>query len=173
MIVRLRTLRDRPLDPGIARALVVLAGAVCVGFAVLVGLGQLTPLASAPTRPVSPRPSAVRPASIARPSAGGASAPARVPRTYRPAQDPQDRPGTSAAARARHELTSHRALQHLPWNRAGLSVEMVGARAGKAVLEVRADTIAEARRGYRRFLRRLDDPGRAYLPEFRRRGRSR
>jgi hypothetical protein len=170
VIARLRTLRDRPLDPGITRALVVLAGAVCAGLALLVGLGLLTPR---PTRPPSSRAPVARSARTARPSVVGRPTPARIPRTDRPAQDPQDRPGSGAAAHARRELATHRALQEVPWHRGGLSVELVGARAGKAVVEVRAETIAAARRGYRRFLRHFDDPGRAYLPKFRRRGRSR
>lgn len=168
MIVQFREIAGRPLEPGLARGLVALAGAVFVGLAGLVGMGLLTPGASEPTpRPRSPRPAVARPAPTPRPSVGARSTPARLPRTDRPAQDPQDRPGTPAAARARRELASHRALQHLPFHRAGLSIALVGAEGSKAILEVRAATVAAARSGYRGFLRREHDDGRAYRPRFR------
>lgn len=167
MIARLRALRDRPFDPLIVRSVVVIAGAVCLGPAVLVGMGLFTPRASGPPRPASPRPSAAWPARTARPSVGGRPTPARLPRSDRAVQDPQDHPGTPAAARARRELASHRALQHLPFHRAGLSIALVGAEGSKAILEVRAATVAAARSGYRRFLRREHDDGRAYRPQFR------
>jgi hypothetical protein len=81
-------------------------------------------------------------------------------------QDPQDRPGTFAHRRAGRELATHRALQHVPWRRGDVTVELVGARDGRAVLRVEAPGIATARRGYHVFLRRFHDDGRAYLPRF-------
>jgi len=81
-------------------------------------------------------------------------------------QDRQDRPGTVAHHRAAEELAGHRALQHVPYRRAGVSIDLIGARGDRAVLGVRADTPAAARDGWLLFLRSFDDPGRAYLPIF-------
>jgi hypothetical protein len=162
---RLRTLAERPLGQATGRIVVLLGGAVCVGFAVLVGLGLLGPAgAGSPTggHYEAPSPAAAR-SSLA---AGSRSSDGtRVP--ARPAQDPQDRPGSTAARRARRELASHRALQHLPYRHGGVSISLVGARGARAVLRVAAATVPSARHGWRSFLRRFRDDGRSYLPRFR------
>jgi hypothetical protein len=145
---------------------VILGGAVCVSFATLVGLGLIGPGATG-----SPR-SIVRPQQASVPA--GATAPrepsglghANRSATERPAQDPQDRPGSPAARRAHRELASHRALQHVPYRRGRVSIALVGARAGKAVLLVRGSSLATDRRAWRAFLRRCEDTGRSYLPRF-------
>jgi hypothetical protein len=158
---RLRALLDRPLDPRVARAVLVLASAVFVGFAAvaLVGLssgvqgrGSSTSAAGEAT----PAPRSARPES--RPTA---MAEVAVPR-----QDPQDRRGSAAARAARGELRSHRALQHVPYERGGLSITLAGARGGRALLRVRAESVAAARRGWRRFLDRYADDGADYRAIF-------
>jgi hypothetical protein len=168
VIVRLREIAGRPLEPAIARGLVVLAGAVCVGFAVLVGLGLLGPAGagwsgpgSIRSRVAGAREAARRPASI-----GDLEASPRS-RIDHAAQDPQDRPGTPAARRARRELATHRALQHVPWRRGGVSILLVGAHHGKAVLSVAGPTRVADRRGWRSFLRLFQDDGRSYVPRLR------
>jgi hypothetical protein len=88
-----------------------------------------------------------------------------------PRQDPQDEAASTAALRSRRELRTHAALQHVPYRRGSFSVELIGARNGRAVLAVRAPRIALARRGWRRFLRRFGDNGRAYLASFEATGR--
>lgn len=168
MTRRLRELAERPLDPIAGRIVALLGGAVCLGFAVLVGLGLTGPGATGSARPIA------RSHAVPRVAAGPA-----VP-SYREAatrgtgprfpQDPQDRPGSPAARRADRELDTHRALQRLPWRHGGVSIDLVGASGSKAVLVVRATGVADARRGYRAFLRRFHDDGRAYLPRFRARG---
>jgi hypothetical protein len=162
MADRLRALLDRPLDPSAARAILVFASAILVGF---VGLFVLA--ASQPHQPTSPRrPSAT--ASSRRPfvptravegnPAEGQAAPHR--------QDPQDVEGSAAARRADHALRSHRALQHLPFRRGKLRIALAGARSDRAVLRVSASTVRAARQGWHRFLRRYRDSGRAYVPVF-------
>lgn len=168
MTRRLRAFADRPLDPVAARAIVVLAGVLCLGFAVVVGLGglEIGPTTSRPWDPTTGQRS--RSSSAARP-AGSPVKPTMVPpgAPMRPTQDPQDRPGSPAAARARRELATHRALQLLPWRRGDLSIALVGGRGRKAILEVRALSIRAGREGYRSFLRAHRDDGRAYHPRFR------
>jgi hypothetical protein len=171
VVERLRALLEHPLDPPVARAAVALAGAVLLGFAALVALGLAGghrssapgPARSAPVdsqggAPVGPSPS---PSTRLTPDPAPANA---------HQQDPQDRPGTAAHARAERELAGHRALQHLPYRRAGLKIELVGAKGRRAVLAVSAPTLAGGRRGYREFLRRCRDDGRSYLPRFRVKG---
>ncbi|HMC50832.1 MAG TPA: hypothetical protein VKH20_09305 [Solirubrobacterales bacterium] len=163
MIDQLRFLLDRLLDPLVARAVVVFASAILFGFAALYVLAAHERGHSvAPGRKVvsSPPPSdslgAVRPQMS--PSA---------PRTSRPRrQDPQDKAGSPAARRAAKTLASHRALQHIPYRHAHLSVRLIGARGGRAVLAVSAPTISAARRGWRQFLQRFGDSGRSYLARF-------
>ena len=163
MTRRLRLLLERPLDSATARLVVVLGGAICVGFAVLLGLGLLDPGA-----PGSPRSAAtglradMAPAPV-RPT--GPKASPEADETHRP-QDPQDRLRTPAHRRATRELATHRAMQSLPYRHGDLSIELVGARGSKAILAVAAPTVAAARRGYRLFLRRRRDDGRSYLPRF-------
>jgi hypothetical protein len=167
---RLRALLEHPLDPRLARAIVVLACAVSGGFAALVVLAGAE--------------SAERPSASETPPAGAArrvateptELPARSqPRTseiqeIRPAQDPQDRYGSAAARRADRELADHRALQHVPYRRRGVAIALVGARGERAVLRVSAPTLEAARRDWRAFLRRFHDPGSAYVARFEARG---
>jgi hypothetical protein len=162
MADRLRALLDRPLDPSAARAILIFASAILVGFAGLFVLaaGQ----SDVPTPPKHP--SRV----VASPSPGaaihavegnlgeGQAAPRR--------QDPQDVEGSIAARRADRALRSHRALQHVPYRSEGLTVDLVGAHGRRAVLRIKAATVQAARRGWRDFLRRYHDSGRAYLPIF-------
>lgn len=83
------------------------------------------------------------------------------------AQDPQDHHGTAAAKRAARALANHRALQHVPYRHGAVTIRLTGAlRDGKAVLTITAPTLREARAGYRRFLARYRDAGRAYHPRF-------
>lgn len=82
-------------------------------------------------------------------------------------QDPQDHRGTQAAKRAAQALASHRALQHVPYRRGQVTIRLTGAlKDGKAVLTITAPTVAEAKAGYRRFLARYHDRGRAYRLRF-------
>jgi hypothetical protein len=155
---RLRALAGRPVDPEVARAVVVLALALAVGLAGLVGLsagggGDAGSARPAPAS-MSATPTTVRPSSTPSPVISGA---------HRRRQDPQDRPGTAAHRRAMHELASHRALQHVPWHRQEVAISLIGARRGKAVLAVVGPTLAADRRGRREFLRRYRDDGRSYL----------
>ncbi|MFT3866764.1 MAG: hypothetical protein QM729_21085 [Solirubrobacterales bacterium] len=164
MIRRLRVLLERPHDPEVARQVVLLAMVVTVGLACLlaasVGDGRHPTdhhLPSASTeaagRPASPSPLAL----------GRRSAPLGPVRP----QDPQDRPGTPAHRRAEHALAGHRALQHVPWHQGGVSIALVGARAGKAVLAVSGPGLVAERRAWRAFLHRFRDDGSAYVPRFR------
>jgi hypothetical protein len=167
---RLRALLEHPLDPRVARAAVALGCAVLLGFAALI---VVTGTGVRPDRPAvrghsEGSPAIGRPIAARRPPAG-----IRKPLSARPRQDPQDRPGSPAALRAERELASHRALQHVPYRHGGLSVVLVGAYGGRAVLRVQAATAAAARRGWRRFLRRYRDPGAAYRAEFEGGGRRR
>lgn len=164
MIDRLRFLLDRPLDPLAARAIVVSASAILLGFAALFILAADEPDRSAvPGRPAVPtQPPAAR-------SFGGAQADAAPPApraAHRRRQDPQDEKGSPAATRATRTLRSHRALQHVPYRRGRLTVRLVGARGARAVLAVIAPTISAARQGWRHFLRRYRDWGRSYVPRF-------
>lgn len=153
MIERLRALLDRPLDPRVARTVLLLALTVGVGFSIVVALAGLdrqppieraTMPASSESRPAVPTPG-----------------PSEMP-----AQDPQDRPGSAAHRRAAAELADHRALQHVPFERDGVSIDLVGARGTRAVLRVEASSVAAGRRAWKAFLRRYHDPGDAYAPIF-------
>jgi hypothetical protein len=162
MIDRLRFLLDRPLDPSVARAVVVFASAILLGFAALYVLAAQDPgHSAAPDRQVvSPQPGG---------SFGSGRAHAVPPAPHasrRHRQDPQDEAGSPAARRATKALRSHRALQHVPYQRGRLTVRLAGARGPRAVLAVRAPTMAAARGGWRAFLWRYRDDGRAYLPRF-------
>lgn len=159
---RLRALLDRPLDPHVARAVLVLASAILVGFAAvaLVGLGTSGdghgPSTSSAHGEAMPAPS---------PARSVAPSKTKAPVTIQP-QDPQDRSGTAAARAARRELRSHGALQHVPYRDDGVSIDLVGARHGRAVLLVRGSDPAAARRGWQGFLDRYDDEGADYRPIF-------
>lgn len=161
MVDRLRVLLEEPLDPRVGRAVVVLASAIVLGLAALFVLAARE---SEPSTRVQ-APTTVRSTSARAPAE---LEPAPVEETVsRRRQDPQDQEGSPAAQRAARALASHRALQHIPYRSGGLTVELVGARGHRAVLRVSADTARAARRGWRRFLRRYGDSGRAYVPVFR------
>lgn len=162
MVDRLRALLEEPLDPRLGRAVVVLASAILLGLAALFTLAARQPETS--TRAEEPP--------AARSTSGSATADlAPAPTLEAPAsprrQDPQDQEGSAAARRAARALASHRALQHVPYRSGGLAVELVGARGHRAVLRVGAATVQAARAGWRRFLRRYRDSGRAYIAIFR------
>jgi hypothetical protein len=166
MADRLRFLLDRPLDPPAARAVLVFATAILLGFGALFVLGasESAPRPAAGRRGVAAHPRAVRSSGSAQPETDRPATP--VLRRRRRRQDPQDKQGSPAAARAVKALRSHRALQHAPYRHGHLSVRLVGAHDGRAVLAVSAPTISAARRGWRRFLRRYHDAGRSYIPRF-------
>jgi hypothetical protein len=155
MIERLRALLDRPLEPRVARAVLLLALAVGVGFAIvlaLAGVDRNPPVGGAAAGSTS---------SLDRSPSARALGPASMP-----PQDPQDRPGSVAHRRAAAELADHRALQHVPFERDGVSIDLVGARGTRAVLRVEASSVAAARRAWKAFLRRYHGPGDAYAPIF-------
>jgi len=162
VVERLRVLLEHPLDPRLARAIVVLACGVTLGFAAVVVLA----------RPAADRPGADGTVSSPGASARFSSSPAEAMPAPRRAgdasvrQDLQDRRGTAAHRRAAREIASHRALQHVPYRAGGVAIDLVGARGRRAVLAVRAPTQAAGRRGWQMFLRRFDDAGTAYLPRF-------
>ncbi|MBS1887563.1 MAG: hypothetical protein JSU06_10280 [Actinobacteria bacterium] len=147
------------MDPALVRAILLLACSVSAGLAVLVVLGALGH--GAPSSG-SPDPAAGQVRSVPT----GPAAEPRQPLARDRGQDPQDRPGAPAHRRADRELAGHRALQHVPWREDGVVIDLVGARGRRAVLEVKAPSIAGARRGYRAFLRRYNDDGHAYLPRL-------
>jgi hypothetical protein len=158
MADRLRALLDRPLDPSAARAILAFASAI------LIGLAALFVLAASQGDPAT---TPERPAPVV--SAPGPAAPIEVAGDD-PAphlrQDPQDIAGSAAARRAARALRSHRALQHVPYRSGEVRIALVGARGSRAVLRVAAPTGAAARHGWRRFLARYGDSGRAYVPVF-------
>lgn len=161
MVERLRALLDRPLDPSAARAILVFASAILVGFAglFLLAAGQPHP----PVAQDHPAPAASSPGSATPGKKVEIGGPAQPPSTH-PRQDPQDIAGSTAARRAAHALQSHRALQHVPYRDGEVEITLVGARGSKAVLRIDAKSIREARRGWRRFLTRYADSGKAYVP---------
>jgi len=161
MVDRLRALLEEPLDPRVGRAVVVLASAILLGLAALFILAAREPENS--TRAEEPPAAQSTPRSVAVELAPAPTA--ETPAAPRP-QDPQDREGSAAARRAARALATHRALQHVPYRRGELTVGLVGARGHRAVLRVSAETARGARRGWRRFLRRYGDSGRAYIPRF-------
>lgn len=155
MIERLRALRDRPLDPEVARAVTLLSLSVALGLFVV---AVLAAIGGGPSRtPVAAHGRAAGPKAIHAPAGGLASI---------PAQDPQDRIGTAAHLRAARERARHRALQHVPFERGGASIDLVGTRGTRALLRVRATSVAAARRAWKAFLRRYRDSGEAYVPIF-------
>jgi hypothetical protein len=165
MIDRLRLLLDRPLAPPAARAVVVFASAIFVGFAALfvLGAGESSRRAATSDAPaVAPSSQPARPLAATPPEA----APAAPRTSRRRGQDPQDEKGSAAARRAAKALRSHRALQHVPYRHGRFTVRLVGARGARAELAASAPTIGAARRGWRAFLRRYRDSGRAYAPVF-------
>jgi hypothetical protein len=161
VIERLRALLERPLDPALSRAMLALALAVGTGFAIvalLAGSGAHTGMGgSREARPTPARQEKIdrAPRPVPTPSPGKVSG-----------RDAQDHRGTAAHRRATREVADHRALQHVPYEEAAVSVKLVGVLRGRAVLEVEGPSIGAARRGWRRFLRRFDDDGGAYVPRF-------
>lgn len=161
MVDRLRALLEEPLDPRAGRAVLVFASAI------LLGLAALFVLAAREPDPATPPKTSSAPLSL--PAAPPAETyETEATETHPPlhGQDPQDQKGSPAARRAARALRSHRALQHVPYRSGELTIELVGARGHRAVLRVSAGTVGAARRGWRRFLRRYRDSGRAYLPLF-------
>jgi len=160
MADRLRALLDRPLDPSAARAILVFASAILVGLA-----GLFVLAAGDPDRQSS---TAAPPSSIAAPPAPARHSERQLPERRGPVrrQDPQDVGGSIAARRAARALRAHRALQHVPYRDGEIKIALVGARGSRAVLRVSASTVPAARRGWRRFLRRYRDSGRAYVAVF-------
>lgn len=163
VVDRLRLLLDRPLDPLAARAALVLATAILLGFAALAILGtsesDRPATASEQAAPGRTRPPLSDVVPVERTTGSR-----RRPNPRR--QDPQDEKGSAAAWRATEELRSHRALQHVPYRQGRLSIQLVGAKGRQAVLTVSALTLSAAHRGWRGFLRRYRDSGRAYVPLF-------
>jgi hypothetical protein len=166
---RIRDLLDRPLDRRHADAIVAIAAAVTFAFGVLVAFGIIGHPAAdlAAGREDLARPTAPR-------EVAGAldHPPASKDRRPDRSQDPQDRKGTAAYGRARRTARDHRALQHLPYRRGGVTVAQVGADQGRAILRVAAPTITAARQGWREFLRRFTDDGAAYEARFQVRARN-
>jgi hypothetical protein len=166
VVDRLRALLDDPHDPSVARAVVVLACWLTIGLAALIGLGRSggdDQAVRPPTRSHAVAATSVQPTT---------PLPERTARRRPdPRQDPQDRPGSPAARRADRELSTHRALQQVPYRHGGVAITLVGADGPRAVLRVEAASLIDARRGWRIFLRRCRDDGRSYLPIFRAGGR--
>jgi hypothetical protein len=158
VVERIRALLEAPLDPAVSRSTVVLAMAAGIGFAIFALLGGVggrpTGRIKATQSAGAPRLSITRSTAPASPAASVAD------------QDPEDRPGTVAHVREAREVSRHRGLQHVPYSAGGVSIELVGAWRGRAVLRVEAPTVAAARRGWREFLRRYDDAGTAYIPRL-------
>ncbi len=172
MIDLVRGLLDRPLDPRHARAIVAVASCLTLTFAALVGFGVI--LGSRPTAPETGArsgdpaiPTAPPPAAAEGSPHGSDEGPTR-PGARRPEdhQDPQDRRGSPAYRRARRTLREHRALQHLPFRGRGLSITVIGADHGRAIVRIVAATVREAKRRWRVFLRRFRDDGHSYEPRF-------
>jgi hypothetical protein len=161
VIDRLRALLQDPHDPAVVRAVVLLACAVTFGLTIVVGGGAGSDVASSPETSHPTGVAAAPARQVAPPGQGSAAR-----HDSRPRQDPQDRPGSPAARRARRALASHRALQHVPYRRDGVAITLVGSHGPLAVLGVEAPSLAAARRGWRTFLRAYRDDGDAYLPRF-------
>ncbi len=162
MVDRLRALLDRPLDPSAARAILVFASAILVGFAGLFVLAASEP--EQPTSPGHPSAAPLSPSPVVPIQAVEDNSAEDQAALHR--QDPQDVEGSAAARRADRALRSHRALQHVPYRSKGLTIDLIGAHGRRAVLRIRAAAVQAARRGWRDFLRRYHDSGHAYLPIF-------
>jgi hypothetical protein len=167
MVDRLRALLDRPLNPRAGRAIVVLATAISLGFAVVTVLAGTAERSPRSTSVVVPGMAQVYPAPDSRAGELSVEEPPSSPREAHHRQDPQDNRASAAGRRAESALQSHRALQHVPFHGVGITVALAGARHGRAVLVVSAPTVGSAHRGWRKFLRRFGDTGSAYLPIFR------
>jgi len=169
MIDRLRTFLDRPLDPSAARPILVFASAILVGFAALFVLAASEPdqpnSSGQPSVAAAP-PSPVVPTQVVEGNPAEDQAASRW-------QDPQDVEGSLAARRADRALRSHRAIQHVPYRHGELVIALVGAKAERALLRVSAPSLRAARRGWRAFLRRYNDRGKAHIARFVLRGQGR
>ncbi len=165
MVDRLRALLDRPLDPSAARAILVFASGIFLGLAALF---ILVGSSAGPTAP-HPKPSPST-NSVPVPEADAGTEPAGHGLPPHRRQDPQDVAGSAAAERASRALRSHRALQHVPYTIGDITIVLAGARGSRALLRVTAPTLSAGQQGWRRFLRRYRDSGRAYVPVFDRRG---
>ena len=173
---RSRSWTQRQLPEGRKGVFAVCAGVLLVIAAALILLhasGQDHQGASshrvAPSRAVvlAPSAAATTPVTPTAPAASKHKKRSSATRKRIAAQDPQDHRGTKAAKRAARALASHRALQHVPYRHGAVTIRLTGAlKNGKAVLTVTAPTLREARAGYRRFLKRYHDAGRAYRPRF-------
>jgi hypothetical protein len=167
----IRNLLDRPLDPRLARAVVMLAITVTFAFAMLVTFGviagsvpsEVEDRGNRATRAPSTPPTESAEAPRGESEEGASTRPGDRPR---PEQDPQDRPGTEDYRRGREELRAHRALQHLPYERGGVAIVLAGADRGRAVVRVTAGTVGRAKQEWRAFLARYRDGGEAYEPRF-------
>ena len=167
MIDRLRFLLDRPLDPQAARAVVVLATAILLGFGAVFVLGASRVQPSAAAVPPAVGASTAPRRSVER-RPGRALLDPRRParRRHRRRQDPQDEQGSTAAARAARALRSHRALQHVPYRQGGLGVRLVGAQGGRAVLAVSAPSICRRPPRLAAVPAALPRLRRSYVPRF-------
>jgi hypothetical protein len=168
MVDRLRALLDRPLDPSVARAIVAFASAILFGLAALFVLGGSEPDRRTSREAWQPAAPSLVPVA----SAGKIDGERAAQRPSLRRQDPQDEKGSAAARRAARALRSHRALQHVPYRDGEVRVVLAGARGHRAKLRVSAPTVRTARQGWRRFLQRYRDSGRAYVPTFRAGGRN-
>jgi hypothetical protein len=164
MIERLRALAEEPLDPQVLRTAVALASSLLIALAALLALAFGPPGLEGEPR-VGGAPVDAGALRAAPPSSGYPHIRRAALRPER-RQDPQDVAGSLAAQRASRALRSVRALQHVPYRQGELAIDLVGARHGRAVLRISAPTIGEAREGWRWFLRRFRDSGRAYVPVF-------
>lgn len=160
MIECFRAFLDRPLGPAAGRAILALATAIFVGFAAVFLLAGGEPHGVDPATVTSP-PTAAEPGADQLGLDAGASNRAQLPK-----QDPQDRPGSAAARRVASALRERRALQHVPYSIGAVSIVLVGADRGRAVLRISAATRAAARRGWHEFLDRFEDRGSLYKPQF-------
>lgn len=157
---QLRSILGRPISPGQARLAFALSATVISLAAVLLithsghGAAHQHPPQPTPTATVSIEPQTVTPP----PSTGGGG--------RRPRQDPQDRRGSRAARRAARALSTHRALQHVPYHHGRIRIELTGAHDGRAILTVTGPSRRLARAGWRHFLARFHDAGRAYDPRL-------
>lgn len=159
MADRLRALLDRPLDADVARAILACAVAIFLGVAGLLALAG-----SEPDRPAPQGRRAMAPPASSVPTGRVEAFEDKAAEHRR--QDPQDEEGSAAARHAGRALRMHRALQHVPYRDGTVRIVLVGARGSRAVLRVDAVSVTEARRGWRRFLRRFHDAGRSYVPVF-------
>jgi hypothetical protein len=147
-----------PLSGRAAKAILILTAAVCHGYVLLTLLSIAAGQDSHPRTERHDSGHSIAP--VVSPQPGG------EPHAPRPRQDPQDRPGSVAARAARGELRTHRALQHVPYRKAGVTITLIGARHGRALLSVRGGDLSTERQGWQRFLRRFGDDGTAYIPRF-------